>query len=101
MKVTSSVLVAQALPAPAASAGAQVQTSAALGAAVASAVAPDQVHVGSQAEHVQAAQAQLAKLPEIDAARVAEIKAALARGDIGFDAQKIAGLVMRHHGGRG
>lgn len=78
-----------------------MQASASLGATAASVVAPDQVHLGPQAEHVQAAQAQMAKLPEMDAARVAEIKAALARGDIGFDAQKIAGLVMRHHGGRG
>lgn len=70
-------------------------------AANASVVAPDAVHVGAQTERVQAAQAQLAAMPEVDAARVAEIKAALARGEIAFDAQKIAGLVVRHHGGRG
>lgn len=71
------------------------------GAASSSVVAPDAVHVGAQTERVQAAQAQLAAMPEVDAARVAEIKEALARGEIGFDAQKIAGLVVRHHGGRG
>lgn len=70
-------------------------------ASISSVVAPDAVHVGAQTERVQAAQAQLAAMPDIDAARVAEIKAALARGEITFDAQKIAGLVVRHHGGRG
>lgn len=72
-----------------------------LGASICAGVAPDAVHVGAQTERVQAAQLQLAAMPEVDAARVAEIKAALARGEIGFDAQKIAGLVVRHHGGRG
>lgn len=72
-----------------------------LGATISTVVAPDAVHVGAQAERVQAARAQLASMPEVDAARVAEIKDALARGEIGFDAQKIAGMVVRHHGGRG
>lgn len=72
-----------------------------LAAASASVVAPDAVQVGGQAERIQAAQVQLAAMPDVDAARVAEIKAALARGEIQFDAQKIAGLVVRHHGGRG
>lgn len=60
-----------------------------------------EVHVGQQTETVQAAQKQLAAMPDIDAARVAEIKAALARGEISFDPQKLAGLISRHHGGRG
>ena len=80
---------------------AQTQPAARLAASAASVVAPDQVHVGEQTEHVQAAQVAMAAMPEIDAQRVAEIKAALARGEIAFDAQKIAGLVVRHHGGRG
>lgn len=71
------------------------------GATSASVVAPDAVHLGTQTERVQSAHVQLAAMAEVDAARVAEIKAALARGEIGFDAQKIAGLVVRHHGGRG
>ena len=79
----------------------ETSASARLGGVVASVVAPDSVHVGAQTERVQAAQVQLAQMPEVDAARVAEIKAALARGEIAFDAQKIAGLVVRHHGGRG
>lgn len=61
-------------------------------------VAPD-VHVGVQAASVQRAQVQLEQMPEVDAARVAEIKEALARGDIGFDPKKLAQLIVRHHGG--
>lgn len=62
-------------------------------------VAPD-VLVGAQAASVQRAQAQLAQMPEVDAARVAEIKEALARGDISFNPQKLAQLIQRHHGGQ-
>lgn len=87
--------------AAAASSSVETQASARLGGTIASVVAPDSVHVGAQTERVQAAQAQLAQMPEVDAARVADIKAALARGEIAFDAKKIAGLVVRHHGGRG
>lgn len=64
-------------------------------------VAEAQVQVGAQAESVQAAQQALAAMPELDMARVAEIKEALARGDIGFDPQKLARLIARHHGGQG
>ena len=70
-----------------------------IGAAVAAVTAPESM-VGAQAERVQVAQAQLAQMPEIDAQRVAEIKAALARGEISFDPQKLAGLIVRHHGGQ-
>lgn len=61
-------------------------------------VAPD-VQVGAQAASVQRAQTQLAQMPDVDAARVAEIKEALARGDISFNPQKLAQLIVRHHGG--
>jgi negative regulator of flagellin synthesis FlgM len=40
-------------------------------------------------------------MPEIDAARVAEIRAALERGELGFDAGKLAQLIERYHGSRG
>ncbi|MDH1703649.1 flagellar biosynthesis anti-sigma factor FlgM [Comamonas terrigena] len=61
-------------------------------------VAPD-VQVGVQAASVQRAQVQAAQMPDVDAARVAEIKDALARGDISFNPQKLAQLILRHHGG--
>lgn len=60
----------------------------------------EDVQLGSQAARVQAAQTAMAAMPDVDLARIAEIKAALARGEIGFDPEKIAGLVMRHHRGR-
>jgi negative regulator of flagellin synthesis FlgM len=48
---------------------------------------------------IKAAHAAFSQAPEIDAARVAEIKAALAAGELPFDAGKLARLVIRHHGG--
>lgn len=53
-----------------------------------------------QSDTLKPAQEALAALPEIDAAKVAEIKAALADGRISFDAGKLAGLIQRYHGGR-
>jgi negative regulator of flagellin synthesis FlgM len=37
--------------------------------------------------------------PDFDVARVAEIKAAMQRGEIRFNADKLAGLMMAIHGG--
>lgn len=77
-----------------------VSSTARQGAAAAAVVAPD-VTVGAQAARVQAAQAQLAGMPEVDLQRVQDIRQALARGEISFDPAKLAALVQRHHGGRG
>ncbi|GBG14237.1 uncharacterized protein NMK_1802 [Novimethylophilus kurashikiensis] len=46
------------------------------------------------------AAAELDKLPEVDLGRVAEIKAALSRGEINFNASKLATLIERYHTGR-
>ena len=78
--------------------GDTVQGAAALPAAAAVA-APD-VQLGGQAARMQRAQAALAAMPELDSARVAEIKDALARGDISFNPRKLAQLIARHHGGQ-
>ena len=43
----------------------------------------------------------LAALPEIDQAKVAAIRDALAKGEIRFDAGKLAGLINRYHGSSG
>lgn len=43
----------------------------------------------------------LGELPEIDQAKVAAARDALAKGEIQFDAGKLAGLIARYHGGRG
>ncbi|MET0983312.1 MAG: flagellar biosynthesis anti-sigma factor FlgM [Telluria sp.] len=47
-----------------------------------------------------AAQA-LRAMPDFDAARVAELRDALAKGELPFDASRLAGLIQRFHGGRG
>lgn len=46
-----------------------------------------------------AAQA-LRALPDFDAARVAELRDALARGELPFDAARLAGLIERFHGAK-
>lgn len=96
MKLTAAVGERNVAPSTSTALEKATTTAAALGAVVA-----PEVSVGAQAESLQSAQAQLASLPDIDAARVAEIKQALARGEISFDPKKLAGLVVRHHGGRG
>ena len=54
-----------------------------------------------QSAVLQPAIAALRELPDIDHAKVAALREALARGEIVFDAAKLAGLIERHHGGRG
>jgi len=47
------------------------------------------------------AQAALHELPEIDETKVAALRDALARGEVRFDAGKLAGLIQRYHNGGG
>ena len=42
----------------------------------------------------------LREQPEIDQAKVAELRDALARGDLPFDSSKLAALIARYHGVR-
>jgi negative regulator of flagellin synthesis FlgM len=49
---------------------------------------------------LQPAQAALRALPDFDAARVAELRDALAKGELPFDAGRLAGLIQRFHGGK-
>ena len=53
-----------------------------------------------QSGALQPAMAAMRERPELDEARVSELRDALARGDIGFDASKLAGLISRYHGPR-
>ncbi|WP_220094828.1 flagellar biosynthesis anti-sigma factor FlgM [Paraburkholderia hayleyella] len=62
--------------------------------------APSSEGAGRDAALLKATQASLDKTPAIDAARVAEIKSALNAGEITFDADKLASLMLRYHGGR-
>lgn len=49
---------------------------------------------------MQPAMDALRGLADVDTARVAEIREALARGEIRFDAGKLANLITRYHGSR-
>lgn len=42
----------------------------------------------------------LSAMPDFDAARVAVLREALARGELPFDAGRLAGLIQKFHGGR-
>ena len=52
-----------------------------------------------QSQVLQPAAEALRALPEIDHARVAELRDALAKGELPFDAGRLAGLIQRFHGG--
>jgi negative regulator of flagellin synthesis FlgM len=53
-----------------------------------------------QAETLQPAKEAMAAMPEIDHARVAELRDLLAKGELPFDASRLAGLIQRFHGGK-
>jgi len=50
---------------------------------------------------LQPAQGALKALPDFDAARVAELRDALSKGELPFDAGRLAGLIQRFHGSQG
>lgn len=54
-----------------------------------------------QSAVLQPALQALRDMPDIDQAKVAALREALARGEVPFDAGKLAGLIARFHGGRG
>ena len=65
--------------------------------------APAEIDRASAAESalLKPARDALAALPDdIDAAKVAELRDALARGEIRFDAGRLAALIQRYHGGK-
>lgn len=51
-----------------------------------------------QSAVLQPALAAMQDMPEIDHARVALLRDALAKGELPFDANKLAGLIQRFHG---
>lgn len=53
-----------------------------------------------QSEVLQPAMAALRDMPEIDHERVAELRDLLAKGELPFDAGRLAGLIQRFHGGK-
>lgn len=52
-----------------------------------------------QSEVLQPAAQALRAMPDFDAARVAELRDALAKGELPFDPSRLAGLIQRFHGG--
>jgi len=50
---------------------------------------------------LQPAQSALKALPDFDAAKVAELRDALSKGELPFDAGRLAGLIQRFHGSQG
>ena len=87
--------------------GAAVMTPAIGGAASATPVAPAVAAPATssggaaplQSEVLQPAQQALRAMPDVDAARVAELRDALAKGELPFDPSRLAGLIQRFHGG--
>jgi len=71
------------------------------GGAAAPAAAPVTAPAGNDALEsavLQPAQKALGSLPDFDAARVAELRDALAKCELPFDAGRLAGLIQRFHG---
>jgi len=90
MKITSSSSGAVNSVAPggqAVASPAQVDTTAAPAAAL-------------QSEVLKPAAEAMRAMPDFDAARVAELRDALARGELPFDPGRLAGLIQKFHGGR-
>jgi negative regulator of flagellin synthesis FlgM len=68
-------------------------------AAPAAAPAPASVMAGVlESAVLQPAQNALRAMPDFDAAKVAELRDALAKGELPFDAGRLAGLIQRFHG---
>ena len=62
--------------------------------------APGAPAAALQSAVLQPAAEALAAMPDFDAARVAELRDALARGELPFDAGRLAGLIQKFHAGR-
>ena len=53
-----------------------------------------------ESEVLQPATQAMRAMPDFDAARVAELRDALAKGELPFDPARLAGMIQRFHGGR-
>jgi negative regulator of flagellin synthesis FlgM len=69
-------------------------------ASTATAATPASTPAPLQSAVMQPALAALRDMPDIDHAKVAALRDALAKGELPFDAAKLAGLIARFHGGR-
>jgi negative regulator of flagellin synthesis FlgM len=68
------------------------------GAAAAPAAAAQAAQEPLQSDALAPAREALRALPDFDAARVAELRDALSKGELPFDAARLAGLIQRFHG---
>jgi negative regulator of flagellin synthesis FlgM len=71
------------------------------GPAAAPAVVPPAANEALESSVLQPAQSALKTLPDFDAAKVAELRDALQKGELPFDAGRLAGLIQRFHGSQG
>jgi negative regulator of flagellin synthesis FlgM len=71
------------------------------GPAAAPAVVPSSATEALESAVLQPAQSALKALPDFDAAKVAELRDALQKGELPFDAGRLAGLIQRFHGSQG
>lgn len=62
--------------------------------------APTAPAAALQSDVLSAATEAMRAMPDFDAARVAELRAALTRGELPFDPARLAGLIQKFHGGR-
>jgi negative regulator of flagellin synthesis FlgM len=95
MKISSGGASADAAAVQRSGAAAVSEVKAPVSAGVASGAGP------LQSEVLQPAMAALAAMPDIDHERVAQLRDALARGELPFDPARLAGLITRFHGGQG
>lgn len=76
--------------------GVSAAVSAPAPAAAAGAAAP----AALESEVLKPAAEALRAMPDFDAARVAELRDALSKGELPFDPARLAGMIQRFHGGR-
>lgn len=94
MKITSS---GPMNPVTGASSAQVESTDRAAGAATAS---PALQAAALETDLLKPAQAELAAMADVDQTKVAALRDALAKGEIRFDANRLAQLIQRFHGGR-
>jgi chemotaxis protein MotB len=64
-------------------------------------VVPASASEALESSVLQPAQSALKALPDFDAEKVAELRDALSKGELPFDAGRLAGLIQRFHGSQG
>jgi negative regulator of flagellin synthesis FlgM len=100
MKINGSSAPSESQAPQRSSAGAPLDAATEAGAAAAAPAGAAASGPALQSEVLQPALAALRAMPEIDHARVAQLRDALAKGELPFDPARLAGLIQRFHGGQ-